>query len=27
VMEGIRAVESKLTGRINGDTILLKVVK
>ena len=27
VMDGIRAVESKLTGRINGDTILLKVVK
>ena len=26
-MDSIRAVESKLTGRINGDTILLRVVK
>ena len=27
VMNSIRAVDSKLTGRINGDTILLRVVK
>ena len=27
VMDSIRAVDSKLTGRINGDTILLRVVK
>jgi len=27
VMESIRAVDSKLTGRINADTILLKVTK
>jgi hypothetical protein len=27
VMDSIRAVDSKLTGRINKDTILLKVVK
>jgi hypothetical protein len=27
VIDGIRAVESKLTGRINSDTILLKVTK
>ena len=27
VIEGIRAVESKLSGRINGDTILLRVIK
>ena len=27
VMDSIRAVDSKLTGRINADTILLKVTK
>jgi hypothetical protein len=27
VMESIRAVDSKMTGRINADTILLKVTK
>ena len=27
VIEGVRAVESKLSGRINGDTILLRVIK
>jgi hypothetical protein len=27
VIEGIRAVEGKLSGRINGDTILLRVIK
>lgn len=27
VMDSIRAVDSKLTGRVNGDTILLRVVK
>jgi hypothetical protein len=27
VMDGIRAVDSKLTGRVNTDTILLKVTK
>jgi hypothetical protein len=27
VIEGVRAVESKLSGRINSDTILLRVIK